>query len=309
MVLNIIIWRKLILMQTRILLTGGSGFIGKNVIEFFNDKKEYVVIAPSSFELNCISEKEVCNYLRNNHIDIVLNFALYHTRIDKNKDESLILQNNLHIYYNFAKHNNLYKKMIYLGSGAEYNKYYPIIDIKETDLIDREIPTDNYGMMKYIINQDIEKSSNIYNLILFGLYGKYEDYKTRFISSNICRALLNHDLSIRKNTYFSYLYISDFLNILLQMINKDLKFHSYNIVPTEKIDLLTLANIIRKRININLDIVIKNNELDNEYTGNNDRILSELVDINYTSFDIGIGELIDYYKSIIDKISIESIIE
>lgn len=295
-------------MKTKILLTGGSGFIGKNTKEFFEDKKDYVILAPNSSELNCVDEKEVYNYLETNNIDIVFNFALYHSRIDKNKDENLVLKNNLQIYYNFAKYNDLYKKMFYLGSGAEYNKSYPIRDIKEEELIDKTIPTDQYGLMKYIINQDIEHSSNIYNLRLFGLYGKYEDYKTRFISNNICRALLNNNLSIRKDVYFSYLYIADFLNILFRMLNIELKYHSYNLTPIEKIDLLALAHIIRKKINTHLDIVVKDQGLDNEYTGNNERIVKEIGDIEFKSFDSCIDELIEYYKTIIDKISIEDLI-
>ena len=86
-----------------ILLTGGSGFIGKNVIEYFKDKNDYKITSPTSSELNCLDYRCVKSYLTNNYFDIVLNFAVYHNRLDTTKDANLILKNNLLIYYNFAK--------------------------------------------------------------------------------------------------------------------------------------------------------------------------------------------------------------
>ena len=52
----------------------------------------------------------------------------------------------------------------------------------------RHIPTDIYGFSKYVIAKDIESvRRNIYNLRVFGIFGKYEDYKRRVISNNICQ--------------------------------------------------------------------------------------------------------------------------
>lgn len=98
--------------RERILITGASGFVGRNVKEHFN-QLNYDVLAPSSKELNCIDENAVKSYLVNKKVDIVLHFAVYGDGIDKTKDGTKILEYNLRIFLNFAKYSDLYKKMIY----------------------------------------------------------------------------------------------------------------------------------------------------------------------------------------------------
>ena len=90
-----------------------------------------------------------------------------------------------------------------------------------------EGPINIYGYSKYEIAKNIEsRHRNIYNLRVFGIYGKYEDYKRRFISNNICRLLCGQTISINKNAYFDYLYVNDFSKIVEMFIknnkNKDL---------------------------------------------------------------------------------------
>lgn len=54
----------------RILLTGGSGFIGKNIIH--SHSNEFQWLAPTSAELNLCDEDAVLSYIRMNQItDIV----------------------------------------------------------------------------------------------------------------------------------------------------------------------------------------------------------------------------------------------
>ena len=48
----------------KVLITGASGFVGRNVKEYFEQKKEYEICAPSSSELNCIDENRVKEHLQ-----------------------------------------------------------------------------------------------------------------------------------------------------------------------------------------------------------------------------------------------------
>ena len=54
----------------KVLITGASGFVGRNVKEYFEQKKEYEICAPSSSELNCIDENRVKEHLQSNHYDV-----------------------------------------------------------------------------------------------------------------------------------------------------------------------------------------------------------------------------------------------
>ena len=59
------------------------------------------------------------------------------------------------------------------------------------------------GFQSMSIAKDIEiNPRNIYNLRVFGIFGKYEDHTRRFISNNICRVLCGLDISMNKNMLF-----------------------------------------------------------------------------------------------------------
>ena len=84
----------------KILMTGGSGFVGRNVKEYLL-QKGYDVYAPSSRELNGVDEEQVAACLQKTRYDVVLNFAVYVNGTDPSKDGSRILDYNLRMFLNF----------------------------------------------------------------------------------------------------------------------------------------------------------------------------------------------------------------
>lgn len=281
-------------MRKKVLLTGGSGFIGKNIKEYFSNSEEYEIIAPTSAELNIIDEKAVTEYLTINYFDIVLNFAVYGDGIDKSKDGTKILEYNLRMFLNFEKNNHLYGKMYYAGSGAEYDKRYDICSVSEDSEGD-SIPVDQYGLMRYTIDKIIRNSSNIYGLKIFGIYGKYEPWNRRFISNCCCKAIKGLPLSIRQNVYFDYIWIEDFLNILKRMMDITPKDHVYNVTTGQRIDLLTLANLVLKVSGKELPIYICKDGLGNEYTSDNSKMLNEFGKFDFTPVEVAVEKLYNWY--------------
>lgn len=297
-------WR----LYMKILLTGGSGFVGRNVKEYLLSRG-YYVCSPSSLELNCLDEKKVQEFLNANDYDIVLHFAVYGDGIDRTKDGTKVLEYNLRIFENFAKYSGLYGRMIYTGSGAEYDKCYPIQMVKEEDLSSHTIPTDQYGLMKYIVNQMIEESQNIYNLRLFGIFGKYEYWKTKYISNLCCKSLKGLPLSLRKNCFFDYLYIDDFCKMVENFMKlQEPEYHVYNAVCGERTDLLSLAKIVNEVADRRQDIVVCQEGFANEYTASNERIMREIPDMKFTGLRESISELYAWYKQHEDEIDIYSLI-
>lgn len=296
-------------MKKNILITGASGFVGRNVKEYLEKKsEEFLIYAPSSKELNCIEETEVKTYLETHHFDIILHFAVYGDGIDKSKDGTKILEYNLRIFLNFAKCSNLYGKMIYTGSGAEFDKRYPIIDVKETEFGNR-VPVDQYGLMKYTVNQIIEQSNNIYNLRLFGIFGPYEYWPTKFISNICCKTIKNLPLSIYRNVYFDYLWIEDFCEMLYRFLKiVKPKYHSYNAVHGEKIDLLSICNKLNEISGKHLPIYVCNEGMGNEYTASSQRIVDELGGFQYTDKTEAIRKLYEWYCEREDTIEVSKLI-
>lgn len=291
----------------KILLTGGSGFVGRNVKEYFEER--YEVYAPTSRELDCLNEDAVRSHLQTHYYDVVFHFAVYGDGIDRSKDGSKIFEYNMRIFLNFAKHSELFGKMIYTGSGAEYDKNYPIQMVTEEELTKRTVPIDQYGLMKYTVNQLIEKNDNIYNLRLFGIFGKYEYWKTKYISNLCCKSLKGLPLSLRKNCYFDYLWIDDFCRMLEKFLELDKPmYHSYNAVRGEKIDLLSLAHVVNEIAEVKQDIIVCQNGYANEYTASNARIMREIPDMVFTDIRKSVEELYEWYRKHQEEIDIYSLI-
>ena len=282
----------------KILITGSRGFIGNNLVN--NLSEEYALRIPTSKELNLLDDVDTKRYLTDNHFDVIIHSAnRNNTRRNTTQYDSL--DGNLRMFFNLQRCSKLYGKMIYFGSGAEYDNRHYIPKMKE-EYFDQFVPSDPYGFSKYIMSKSCEKDDNIYELCLFGVYGKYEEWERRFISNAICRALKGMDITIQKNVRFDYLWVDDLVEILRWFIENEPNEKRYNVCRGESIDLYSLATIVKRTLGINNPIVVGEDGWKPEYSGNNSRLLKEMGEFQFTSFEKSISILCDYYKDIIDTI-------
>lgn len=287
--------------KARILLTGGNGFIGRNIVEQLNNVYNFVV--PSHKKLELLNTESVEKFFKKSgNFDVVVNCTFIGG--PRNFiDTAETLRSNLKIFFNIVHHKKYFGKLINLGSGAEYGKQKPLIKVSENDF-DKDLPaeTDYYGFTKYIIAKYIENSDNLVNLRLFGVYGKYENSSLRFISNAICKSVLSIPITINKNVYFDYLYIDDFVKILDHIIGHKMRYKTYNVGRGAPIDLVTIANKINKIKNRKSSIKIKHRGFANEYTCNNKRLMDEIEGFKFTDFDESLEALYKWYLMRVDKL-------
>lgn len=299
-------WERLVTMQS-ILIVGANGFVGKNLKEYFENSSAYQVLCPGKEELNAIEEDSVKNYLHRHAVDTILHTAIYNPRAGYGKNAQKELEYDLRMFFNFEKYSALYGRMFYFGSGAEYDKRSPLVQICEEDG-NRSIPIGDYGFAKYIIGRQILKSKNIYNLRIFGLFGKYENWRTTFISGACCKALKGLPITIRQNVYFDYLYIHDFCRLVETFMNKELQHKEYNLVSGKRVDLLTLARLVCQISGKELPIYVCKEGLACEYTASNARILEEIGEFAYTPVDTAVRELYEWYQGQEEMIDLLSLL-
>ena len=151
----------------RILVTGGSGFIGRNLAEQL--ASTYEVLAPSSAELDLLKDRDVRDYLDEHRCDVVVHAATTRSnrRVAAPPD---LLDRNCRMFFNLARNADRFGKMIHFGSGAEYDRTGLPPLVKE-EYFDTRVPADAYGFSKYICAKYVERSERIVDLRLFGVFG------------------------------------------------------------------------------------------------------------------------------------------
>ena len=286
----------------RILITGANGFIGRNLKESLSC--EYDIFAPTRLELNLLDGKQVETYLKKNNFDIVVHAANCNDFKNKNISGYDVLKQNLTMFFNLERCQIYYEKMLYFGSGAEYDMENYIPNMNE-DYFGMHIPKDDYGLSKYIMAKTSLQNNNIYDLVLFGVYGKYEEWERRFISSNIYNLLTGKPMTINQNRKFDYLFVEDLVAIVRWFIEEKPMQKRYNVCTGNPIDLLSIAKTINTISTKENEIRIFNKGMGIEYSGDNSRLLHEMGDFTFTELEIGVKRLWDFFLDNILEIQLE----
>lgn len=286
----------------KILLTGANGFIGRNLREKLEDI--YSVECPARSRLDLLDTKAVEEYLKAERFDVVIHAANTNNTKKQNVSQYDSLDGNLRMFFNLERCKELYGKMYYFGSGAEYDAEHYIPDMKE-EYFGSYVPKEAYAFSKYVMSKSCSPDGNIYDLRLFGVYGKYEEWHRRFISNAICRVLKNLPITLSQNVYFDYLWVDDLVEIVKWFLENQPKYRHYNVCSGRKIDLYTLACKVREIMDMDCDIIVGEQGLKKEYTGCNKRLKDEMGEMSFTEWDEAIKELCEYYKKNIEIIDVD----
>jgi len=283
-----------------ILLTGGSGFIGKNILESYLVKK-YNIIAPSHSELDLIDNENVKSFFLSHKIDVVIHSACKPGHRNA-KDPTNIFYTNSRMFFNLLKNSSFFEKMIVLGSGAVYDMRYDIHKVKE-GYFDTHMPQDEHGFQKYVSTKVIEHLDNVVELNIFSIFGKYEDYAIRFISNAICKTIFDLPITIKQNRKFDFFYVDDLIPVLEYFIENKWQYPTYNVTPDKSIELYELAEKIKKISGKDLPVLIGQPGKGLEYSGDNTRLRNEIKDLKLTSMDESITKLYRWYSENIHLIN------
>ena len=266
-------------MNKRVLFTGGTGFIGKNVIPQLQEHFE--VFAPSRFELDLFDGLAIANFIVNNHIDIVVHSANPNPSRNEFDCPSKMIRDSLQMFLNIYNCRQLLQRVVFLGSGAVYDKSKDIISVKEIDCFGT-LPPDDYGFAKYIMNYMVADNG----------YGPGDD-ESKFITHCIRCCLKNEPITIRQNCIFDYIHVTDLGKILIWIMKNQPRYNMYNACSGVKISLLEIANIVKQKMNSPQEIVFLKDGWNNEYTGSNDRLTSEYFE-GFLSINKGIDIQIEW---------------
>ena len=277
-----------------ILITGGKGFIARNLTEAFS--AEHKVSSPGSGELDLLNSVKVADTLKAGSFDLVIHSATYDAAPKTStKDPAKVLNNNLRMFFNIARWNGKFGRLIFFGSGAEFGRENWKPRMSE-EYFDAFVPSDQYGFSKYLMTKHALSAKNIYNLRLFGVFGRYEDWRYRFISNLCYQALTGKELSIHQDAVYDYTSIEDIKVVVKKFIDLEPKNKVYNLCSGAAFSRKELAGKVLKCAGKEMKVIFEKNGFAGEYSGDNTRLLSELKGFSFTPIDEAVKPLLDWYK-------------
>jgi GDP-L-fucose synthase len=277
----------------KVLITGGSGFVGRNLAEQYANRLE--VLAPGRAELDLLDAEAVHQYLEQHRFNVVIHAAAEHSNRGLPAAPEL-LDRNCRMFFNLARNERLFGRMLFLSSGAVYDRAHCRPKMTE-DYFDTHVPSDDYGFSKYICAKAIQATERVYEVRLLGVFGPYEDWRVRFISNACCRAVWDMPVAIRQDVLFDYLDVADLGWILEAFLEKDLRHKHYNVCTGRCFALSALAEKVVRVSGKSLGIVTQRPGMGREYSGDNARMLDEIPDCHFRDMNDSIAELYQWYQA------------
>jgi GDP-L-fucose synthase len=278
----------------KLLVTGGNGFIARHLVEQLSGKFE--IVSRNSRDLNLLDADAVRDCIEAGAYDVVVHTATWDAAPKHStKDPAKIVENNLRMFFNVARCEDYFGRMLYFGSGAEFDREHWVPRMKE-EYFDRYVPSDRYGFSKYIMTKYALENKKIYNLRLFAVFGRYEDYLVRFISNACCHAVLGLPIRIRQNARYDFLDITDLAKIVAWFIETAPRANVYNICTGAVHEFKAIAGEINRISGKKLDIIVQADGLGREYGGDNTLLTEEMEGFAFRPLAESVRELYGWYE-------------
>ena len=170
----------------KILLTGGSGMVGRNICDYAQGFSQYELLAPTSKELNLLDKTAVDLYINSHKPDVIIHAAGIVGGIQANIENPVkFLHENTLMGQNIvlSAYQTGIKQLINLGSSCMYprNAQNPLLE--ESILTGELEPTnEGYALAKIVtakLCEYISRTNLDYQyktLIPCNLYGKYDKF-------------------------------------------------------------------------------------------------------------------------------------
>jgi len=287
-------------MRHKLLITGGSGFIGRSLKKWFSQYGFWTILTPSHEEMDLLNRDSIRAYITNHNPLCVIHAARTYARWYKRDDLEAVYKN-LAMFENLVVECRNCQKLICIGSGAEFDINRNIWKARENDIYNH-VSTEYGGFLKGIIAKRIRTIDRpkCYNARVFGCFGIEED-DDRFIKGNLINLLDNKPVVLHKNLWFDYIYIGDLAYVIHMMLTNSSIPNDINCVYYQKRTLADIARIMLHVANKPLDMIedrLYHKDTGNDYTGDGE-LLNQWIQTNYMiGLEDGIREM---YKQLKDN--------
>jgi dTDP-glucose 4,6-dehydratase len=280
------------LRNSKIFITGGTGFFGSWLLETFVYANEFLKLNSRAVVLTRNSQKfskKMPHIANHSSIELiegdVVNFEypegrfshIFHAATETNaqinnvepfKMFNTIVEGTMHVL-EFSKYSNA-NKLLYISSGAVYGAQpSDILNVQETFLgaPDNLDPKCLYGeskRMAELLCATWAKNNSIEIKIArcFAFVGPHLPLDLHFAIGNFIQNAINNT-SILINgdgtPYRSYMYPTDLIIWLLTIFSKGMSCHPYNVGSDIPVSILETAKSVAKQCQPELEVIVKRN--------------------------------------------------
>ena len=231
-----------------IVITGGAGFIGSNLINELMRKNTYEIVSVDqnneknkNYFLNNNFKKilpvNLKKFLKNDNKKIIAIIHLGAITSTTERNVNLIIKNNLELsifLWSWCQKNN--KRLIYASSAATYGDgSYFFNDREDDEYLSNLLPLNLYGWSKHIFDRHIynkkEQPRQIVGLKFFNVYGPNENHKANMrsivlkIYQTISKGMVVNLFKSHNKDYKNgeqlrdFIYVKDVVSIIEWFIN------------------------------------------------------------------------------------------
>jgi len=302
-----------------IVITGGSGFLGKAVYKELSSSNDTIIPLKGRSGWDLTNQKQVDYMFQQLKPDVIIHLAARVGGIGANKDNpGLFFYENLSMGMNLIetarKYGNL-KKFVMIGTVCAYPKFTPV-PFKEEDIWNGYPEETNapYGIAKKTLTEMLiaynqQYGLNCTNLIPVNMYGPHDHFDPK-VSHVIPAIILKIDKAIDSGekevrlwgtgkASREFLYINDCAEAIRMATETDTDPSPINIGTGVECSISDLANKIAKIMNYNGNVLFNVNGLDGQPRRCLDVSKAKNV-LNFeakTPLDKGLEETVKWYYS------------
>lgn len=258
------------LKDSRILVTGGNGFLGSRVVSILKEKGVSNILTPSSKEYD-LRLRENCNIVTKD-IDVVFHLAAKVGGIGFNQEKpGELFYDNLMMGTNLMEEarKNEVKKFVALGTICSYPKFTPV-PFSEKNIWEGYPEETNapYGLAKkmLLVQSDAYKQQYDFNSIVIfptNLYGPGDNFDDQ--TSHVIPALIKKIALAKKNRDVvhlwgdgtptrDFLYVDDAANGIVLSAEKYNKTEPINLGTGQETSIRELVMILMKLMKADLEV-------------------------------------------------------
>jgi len=192
----------------KILFTGNRGNLGKELIPLLEEDHhvQYYDIDYSNFDA-------VNSFFRHRQIDFIIHAAIRGGRRVR-ADIADDFYNNMIMFENLAAQRI---PMINICSGAAYGRQDDIFKVDEKNF-GGVIPTDYYGLSKYLITHRCRQLDHVYNLRFFNVFGACAP-KDMFTTANIINYINKREIVVFRDKFMDFFGVNDAFKVIDLYLN------------------------------------------------------------------------------------------